>query len=194
MQVEALLPDEQELVVHDWDALQPGLQQAIKADMSSAFFMYGILVILVAFSVLNTQLMSVLERTHVFGIVMALGLTPGRLGRLVLLETCIMGLLGFVLGGLLGVGLGRVGLDDFLESSFGSGVAGVVVRVEVLGHVAVGILDVILGRAGVDPEVLVVLLVDPLPAHRHPQPSRSSSSRLSPTPTMAGRMTRPLSR
>ena len=28
--------------------------------------------------------MSVLERTHEFGIVMALGLTPGRLGRLVL--------------------------------------------------------------------------------------------------------------
>ena len=102
MQVEALLPNEKELVVHDWDALQPGLQQAIKADMSSAFFMYGILVILVAFSVLNTQLMSVLERTHEFGIVMALGLTPGRLGRLVLLETCIMGFLGFVLGALLG--------------------------------------------------------------------------------------------
>jgi ABC-type lipoprotein release transport system permease subunit len=101
-QLEALLPSEQDLIVHDWDALQPGLQQAIKADMSSAFFMYGILVILVAFSVLNTQLMSVLERTHEFGIVMALGLTPGRLGRLVLLETAIMGVIGLLLGALLG--------------------------------------------------------------------------------------------
>ncbi len=100
--VESLLPAGQDLVVHDWDDLQPGLQQAIKADMSSAFFMYGILVILVAFSVLNTQLMSVLERTHEFGIVMALGLTPGRLGRLVLLETTIMGAMGFILGALLG--------------------------------------------------------------------------------------------
>jgi ABC-type lipoprotein release transport system permease subunit len=101
-QVEALLPTRQNLVVHDWDALQPGLKQAIKADMSSAFFMYGILVILVAFSVLNTQLMSVLERTHEFGIVMSLGLTPGRLGRLVLLETAILGLLGLLFGALLG--------------------------------------------------------------------------------------------
>ena len=100
--VESLLPAGQDLVVHDWDALQPGLQQAIKADISSAFFMYGVLVILVAFSVLNTQLMSVLERTHEFGIVMSLGLTPGRLGRLVLLETAIMGLLGLVLGAILG--------------------------------------------------------------------------------------------
>ncbi len=86
------------LVVHDWDTLQPGLRQAIQADMSSAFFMYGILVILVAFSVLNTQLMSVLERTHEFGIVMSLGLRPGRLGRLVMLETSLMGLMGMVIG------------------------------------------------------------------------------------------------
>ncbi|MDH3552285.1 MAG: FtsX-like permease family protein [Gammaproteobacteria bacterium] len=100
--VGSLLPAGQDLVVHDWDALQPGLKQAIKADMSSAFLMYGILVILVAFSVLNTQLMSVLERTHEFGIVMSLGLTPGRLGRLVLLETAIMGALGLVLGAVLG--------------------------------------------------------------------------------------------
>ena len=100
--VERLLPADQELVVQNWDALQPGLKQAIQADMSSAFFMYGILVILVAFSVLNTQLMSVLERTREFGIVMSLGLTPGRLGRLVLLETTMMGLMGIALGALIG--------------------------------------------------------------------------------------------
>jgi len=95
-QVAATLPDS--LIVHDWNVLQPGLKQAIQADISSAFFMYGVLVILVAFSVLNTQLMSVLERTHEFGVVMALGMKPGRLGRLVMLETALMGLLGFVLG------------------------------------------------------------------------------------------------
>lgn len=95
-QVAATLPDG--LIVHDWNVLQPGLKQAIQADMSSAFFMYGVLVILVAFSVLNTQLMSVLERTHEFGVVMALGMKPGMLGRLVMLETALMGLLGFLLG------------------------------------------------------------------------------------------------
>ena len=99
--VEALLPGD-DLVVHDWDALQPGLKQAIQADISSAFFMYGILVILVAFSVMNTQLMSVLERTHEFGIVMSLGVTPGRLGRLVILETAMMAMAGLLLGALAG--------------------------------------------------------------------------------------------
>ena len=99
-QVEALVPAS--LAVHDWDALQPGLRQAIQADLSSAFFMYGVLVVLVAFSVLNKQLMSVLERTHEFGITMSLGVAPGRLGRLVFLETAMMGLLGMVLGALIG--------------------------------------------------------------------------------------------
>ena len=80
--VAGLLPENRDLVVQDWDALLPGLKQAIQADISSAVFMYAVLVILVAFSVLNTQLMSVLERTHEFGIVLALGLKPGRLGRL----------------------------------------------------------------------------------------------------------------
>ena len=98
MRVEAALAGDDDLVVHGWDTLQPGLKQAIQADMSSAFFMYSILVILVAFSVLNTQLMSVLERTHEFGIVMALGLKPGRLGRLVMLETAMMGFIGLLMG------------------------------------------------------------------------------------------------
>ncbi|MDJ0710861.1 MAG: ABC transporter permease [Woeseiaceae bacterium] len=101
-QVEGLLPADADLVVHDWDILQPGLKQAIQADISSAFFMYAILVILVAFSVLNTQLMSVLERTREFGIVMALGLRAGRLGRLVMLETSLMGLIGMILGAIVG--------------------------------------------------------------------------------------------
>ncbi len=111
--VKAMLPDDLEL--HDWTALQPGLKQAITADLSSSFFIYGVLVILVAFSVLNTGLMSVLERTREFGILMALGIAPGRLGRLVLLETALMGFIGILLGALLG-GLvtGYLGVTGFV--------------------------------------------------------------------------------
>ena len=99
--VTALVPGEA-YAVHDWNRLQPGLKQAIQADISSSFAMYTILVVLVAFSVLNTQLMSVLERTREFGIVMSLGLKPGLLGRLVILETMLMGLMGVILGAIAG--------------------------------------------------------------------------------------------
>ncbi len=104
-QLQGLLPPAGNLLVYDWDELQPSLKQAIQADLAGAWFMYGILIILVAFSVLNTVLMSVLERTREFGIVMSLGLTPGQLGRLVMLETTLMGFMGLVLGVLLGAGL-----------------------------------------------------------------------------------------
>ena len=103
--VRSLLPAASDLVVHDWSELQPGVKQAIQADMGSSFFMYLILVVLVSFSVLNTQLMSVLERTREFGIVMSLGLKPARLGRLVVLETALMGLMGTVIGILAGAAI-----------------------------------------------------------------------------------------
>ncbi|MGI1680220.1 MAG: ABC transporter permease [Cellvibrionaceae bacterium] len=90
--------ENKETVVLDWIELQPGLKQAIQSDMASSWFMYGVLIILVSFSVMNTQLMSVLERTKEFGIIMALGLRSRRLIRLVLLETSLMAGVGFILG------------------------------------------------------------------------------------------------
>jgi ABC-type lipoprotein release transport system permease subunit len=98
----AQISERDSLVALDWEALTPGLKQAIQADMASAWFMYAVLIVLVAFSVLNTQLMSVLERTREFGVIMALGIKPRRLALLVLLETFLMALLGLIIGALLG--------------------------------------------------------------------------------------------
>ena len=97
-----MLSDNKELIVLDWMKLQPGLKQAIQADLASAWFMYAVLIILVAFSVLNTQLMSVLERTREFGVMMALGLKPTRLGALVMTETALMSALGLAIGAFFG--------------------------------------------------------------------------------------------
>ncbi|MGV6827599.1 MAG: ABC transporter permease [bacterium] len=100
--VETLLTGRPDITVLDWDQLQPGLRQAIQADLSSAWFMYGVLVILVAFSVLNTQLMSVLERTREFGVITALGIRPRRLAGLVMTETVLMACIGLFIGVFLG--------------------------------------------------------------------------------------------
>jgi ABC-type lipoprotein release transport system permease subunit len=102
--LKAELQGSDKVVARDWNELQPGLRQAIRADMTSAWFMYAVLIVLVAFSVLNTQLMSVLERTREFGTMMALGLRPARLARLVMLETGMMTAVGL----LLGIGLGAL--------------------------------------------------------------------------------------
>jgi putative ABC transport system permease protein len=100
--IESLLAARNKLEVIHWDRLHPGLKQAIQADMTSAWFMYIVLIVLVAFSVLNTQLMSVLERTREFGVMMALGLKPGKMSRLVMTETALMASLGLALGILVG--------------------------------------------------------------------------------------------
>jgi len=119
--LKAVIAAQAELVALDWETLMPGLKQAIQADMTSAWFMYGVLIILVAFSVLNTQLMSVLERTREFGVIMALGIKPRRLAFLVVLETFLMASLGLLIGVLLGsmvsayfahVGFAYPGMDE----------------------------------------------------------------------------------
>jgi ABC-type lipoprotein release transport system permease subunit len=86
------------LVVLDWMELMPGLIQSIQIDLVSGLIMYVILIIVVAFSILNTFLMVIFERTKEFGVFMAMGTTPGRLTRLLLLESTALTMLGTVIG------------------------------------------------------------------------------------------------
>lgn len=96
------IASEHQLQLLDWKQLQPGLWQGILLDISSAALVYIALVIVVAFSLLNSILMSVLERTREFGVLLALGMSSGQISRMVWLETCLMLLFGLVLGMFLG--------------------------------------------------------------------------------------------
>lgn len=102
-EVARLLPATPALVVLDWDRLIPGLKQLIQADWTTGWFTYIALIVVVTFSILNTFIMSVLERTREFGIMLALGATPLRIGVLVFTETALLALIGLGIG--LGLGL-----------------------------------------------------------------------------------------
>ena len=91
------------LVTLDWDELTPGLKQGIQVDLISGIIMYLILVIVVAFSILNTFLMAIFERTREFGVLLAIGTTPPRLTRLVLMESAFITSIGILLGIILGI-------------------------------------------------------------------------------------------
>lgn len=86
------------LVVLDWMDLMPGLVEGIQLDLVSGLILYVILIVVVAFSILNTFLMAVFERTKEFGVLMAIGTTPGRLTKILLLESTTMTIVGIVLG------------------------------------------------------------------------------------------------
>ncbi len=96
--INPLISKQENLVLLNWKKLLPGLNQAIKADFFSAWFMYIVLIILVAFSMLNTILMSVLERTHEFGILLALGVRHRTLGRLIFTESTLLAISGMFIG------------------------------------------------------------------------------------------------
>jgi len=86
------------VTVLDWDELMPGLRQSIEMDLISGLIFYLLLVLVVAFSILNTFLMAIFERTREFGVLMAIGTTPGRLTKVLLIESMTMTLIGIVSG------------------------------------------------------------------------------------------------
>lgn len=93
------------LVVLDWDELVPGIKQLIQTDMVQNWITYMALIVIVTLSIMNTFLMSVLERTREFGIMLALGISPLRLGTMVVLESAFLTLLGLAIGIAIGGGI-----------------------------------------------------------------------------------------
>lgn len=110
-QVQSALPKLQELAqpqklkVRAWYELEPGLQAAIRLDASSSVLWYASLVVIVVVLLLNTLLMSVLERTREFGVLLALGMRTGAIGRMVWLELLLLLGAGLAVGMAVGGGL-----------------------------------------------------------------------------------------
>ncbi len=107
--VDALLGGS-ELTVFSWHELLPEVVQMRTLIRQSLLFVLSIVLVMVGVVAANTIFMSVLERTREFGIMLALGSTPGLLSRLVLLESAVLGVLATLLGMLLGslVALGHM--------------------------------------------------------------------------------------
>ncbi len=100
-----ILPGISEFVVLTWDELTPGLRQSIELDLIGGIIMYAILVIVVAFSILNTFFMAIFERTREFGVLMAIGTKPVRLVKIMLLESLAMTCVGLFTGMALGIAI-----------------------------------------------------------------------------------------
>ena len=92
------------LRVRGWGELQPGLRDAIRLDASGSLLWYVALIVVVVAILLNTLLMSVLERTRELGLLLALGMRPGTAARMVWLEDLMLVGLGIGLGVAIGAG------------------------------------------------------------------------------------------
>ena len=83
-----------------WYVVEPFLRQFIELDDAFFYIIVLILFIVISVGILNTVMMSVFERVREFGVMMALGVKPRQVVRLVVQEAAVLALLGVVLGAL----------------------------------------------------------------------------------------------
>jgi ABC-type lipoprotein release transport system permease subunit len=86
------------LSVVSWKQLNPGVAQGIEMDNFSGKILVFILVLVVAFGILNTFLMGVIERYREFGVMLAIGVKPATCAGTVLTESQILTAGGFLAG------------------------------------------------------------------------------------------------
>lgn len=113
--------------VRGWWAVMPDVVQAIELDRISGWMVYGAIVLLVSFTVVNTFLMVVFERTREFGMLLCVGMRPGLITTQLMLEAFFMWGVGVAIGlastlGLVGyfanVGIPIDGLEDLTTTFF----------------------------------------------------------------------------
>ena len=105
-----------------WPTLVPKVAVSVRYHEVVGYVVLAVFFVVVAAGVANPVLMAVLERTREFGVMLAVGMSPARLARLVVWEAMILGALGLALGNAVGLGAslyyGRAGID---LSAYGAG-------------------------------------------------------------------------
>ncbi|PKN24100.1 MAG: hypothetical protein CVU65_12740 [Deltaproteobacteria bacterium HGW-Deltaproteobacteria-22] len=121
-----------ELVLRTWNQLAPGMQSAVAFQEGLVFMILSIVILMAMLGTLNSFLMSILERTWEFGVLKAIGLGPGALFGMILLEATVVSsaalAVGTTLGWLLCSHLSTTGLDLSFFFADGFTFAGVLLR------------------------------------------------------------------
>jgi len=86
------------LEVSPWQEFAKSFYSAMQADKQGAWIMLFIVILIVAIGVLNTVLMTVLERTREYGLMHAIGTRPQQVFTLVLYEVALMASIGVLIG------------------------------------------------------------------------------------------------
>jgi ABC-type lipoprotein release transport system permease subunit len=84
--------------VMSWEEMHPELLQMVEADRAGALIMKAILYIIIAFGVLGTIMMLVMERKREMGVMIAIGMQRAKLAWILFFETVYIGLIGVIAG------------------------------------------------------------------------------------------------
>ncbi|HUV06647.1 MAG TPA: FtsX-like permease family protein [Spirochaetia bacterium] len=93
------------LEVAPWQEFASEFYRAMQADKSGMYLSLVVVIIVVAITILNTILMSVLERQKEYGVLKALGTRPARIVQMVVAETAILTVACVIVGSVIGYAL-----------------------------------------------------------------------------------------
>lgn len=94
-ELQAALPG---FTVSPWQVVEATFYRTMQSDKQGNHFTMGLVVFIVFIGVLNTVLMSVLERTREFGVLKSIGCRPFALVGLIFLETVMLASISVALG------------------------------------------------------------------------------------------------
>jgi len=87
--------------VETWMEISPEMKLLVGSFNQSMYIYMGIILLALAFGITNTMLMSVVQRTREFGMLLAFGMKKSKVFNMVMLETFLLTLCGLPLGFLL---------------------------------------------------------------------------------------------
>lgn len=106
-----------------WQEFAKSFYEAMSADKQGNYITQMIIALIVAIGVLNTVLMSVLERTREYGVLKAVGTTPIQIIQLIVSEVFILASGSVLVGAIFGIIgnsiLAKVGIDFGTEFTIG---------------------------------------------------------------------------
>lgn len=129
-------------LVQTWREADPPTASMMDSSDATAFILLAVVLSVSALGILNTMLMSVFERMREFGVLRALGLRPGKLMQVVVLESLLLATIataiGLLMGGALDAYLVVYGIDFSASSGDGMSFAGITMDPVVKGKVEPG--------------------------------------------------------
>jgi putative ABC transport system permease protein len=113
--VNALEPFFPDMRIRTWQEVSPELEIMMASSGMFSYIFVILILIGLAFGLLNTMLMAVFERTREIGMLMAIGMNKRKLFLLIIIETLFLSLSGTAIGIILAIALvswtGHIGID-----------------------------------------------------------------------------------